>query len=214
MSQILTDFIKDATKAGKGRDEINTVLREAGWPEDELRTCWAKFYDKPFPVPVPRPVVYASPRLTALNLFYFVVLYTTIYSSVAIVFTFLDYHLPDGLGRKAGMFYSNNPIGESIRHYLASILVAAPLVAVSYRLLQKIMASIGQFIPVMRLRLLNLTLFIAAMVMLCNGITFVYYFLSGELSIRFVIKVIVLSAVCFGIYHYFKPELKRNEQKA
>ena len=214
MSQVLTDFIKDAYRAGKNRQEIDAALREAGWREEELRDCWRRFSDTPFPVPVPRPTVYASPRLTTLNLFYFVVLYITLYSTVAIIFTFLDYHLPDGLGRSAGAYYSSRPIGDSIRGYLAAVLVSVPLVWLTQRNLQKIMNRIGQSIPVMRLRLLNLTLFISAVVMLCNFICFVYYFLSGELGIRFVIKVIVLSALCFGLYHYFKPEIQSNEQKA
>lgn len=211
----LTDFIKDAAKAGKTRPEIDAVLKAAGWREEELRACWARYHDAPFPVLIPLPTVYASPRLTALNAFHFLVLYISIWSTVAIIFTFLDYHLPDGLGRKSGMFYSSyQPIGSAIRSYLSSLLVAAPLVALSHRWLQKAMKNAGMFIPGMRLKLLNLTFFIAAIVLLCNFISFVYFFLSGELSLRFIIKVGVLSVLCFGLYHYFKPEIKANEEKA
>ena len=213
-NQVLTEFIKDAFKAGKSKADTHAALRAAGWREDELSDCWARFHDSNFPVPVPRPTVYASPRLTTLNIFYFVVLYITIWCAMAIIFTFLDYHLPDGLGRKAGAFYSTRPIGTEIRGYLAAIIVSAPLVWVTSRTLQKISAAIGQSIPAMRLRLLNLTLFIAAITILCNGISFVYYFLSGELSIRFVIKVCLLSGLCWGLYNYFRPEMKANEEKA
>lgn len=212
--EVLMEFIRDAFKAGKNRADTHAALRAAGWREDELKVCWARFHDTPFPVPVPRPTVYASPRLTTLNIFYFVVLYITIYCAMAIIFTFLDHHLPDGLGRNAGVFYSTQPIGHAIRGYLAAIIVSAPLVWFTNQMLQKISAQIGQSIPAMRLRLLNLTLFIAAITILCNGISFVYYFLSGELSIRFVIKVCILSGLCWGLYSYFRPEMKANEEKA
>ncbi|MGE0753816.1 MAG: DUF5671 domain-containing protein [Alphaproteobacteria bacterium] len=213
-NSVLIDFIRDAFRAGKNRQETHAALKEAGWQEEELNACWARFHEMNFPVPVPRPTVYASPRLTTLNIFYFVVLYISIYSVMSILFTFLDYHFPDGLGRMAGTYYSTRPIGDSIKGYLAAIIVAAPLVWLTSRALQKISAAIGQSIPVMRLRLLNLTLFIAAITILCNGISFVYYFLSGELSIRFVIKVIALSVLCTGLYYYFRPEMKSNEEKA
>jgi hypothetical protein len=214
MSNQLDAFIRDAYKAGKNRAEIDAVLREAGWPEDQLKTVWGKYHEAPFPVPVPKPTLYASPRLTTLNLFYFIVLYVAVYSTVAIIFTFLDYHLPDGLGRKAGMFYSYQPIAEQVRGYLSSLLVAAPLVLVSAGLLKKAMANSGQFIPAMRLKLLNLTMLIASVVVLCNFIGFVYYFLSGELSLRFIIKVAVLTLLSTGLYLFFKPDMSANEQKA
>lgn len=210
----LADFIKDAFRAGKTREETNAVLKEAGWQEKDLVEHWKRYHDCTFPVPVPKPTVYASPRITALNLFYFVVLYVTIYSVVSILFTFLDYHLPDGLGRKAGAFYSSRPISDSIRGYLAALLVAAPLIWFTNRMLNKVSMAIGQSYPVMRLRLLNLTLFIAGITILCNGISFVYYFLSGELSARFIIKVVILSMLCSGLYYYFRPEMKANEEKA
>lgn len=210
----LTDFIKEAAKAGKTRAEIDAALRAAGWPEENLRDCWRNYHDMPFPVLVPKPTLYASPRLTTLNLFYFVVLYVAIYASVAIVFTFLDYYLPDGLGRKTGLYYSSQPIASAIRGYLASLIVSAPLIALSSRWLSKAMGTAGNTIPGIRLKLLNLTLFVAAVIMLCDFITFVYYFLSGELGLRFIIKVAVLSTVCTGLYYYFKPEMKANEEKA
>lgn len=214
MSKVILDFIRDSYRAGKKRDEINAALLDAGWREDELNTCWARFSDKDFPVPVPRPVAYASPRLTALNLFYFIVLYIMLYSGVAILFTFLDYHLPDGLGQKGGAFYSSRAIGDSIRGYLAAIIVAAPLVWFTKSLLQKASNKVGGSIPAMRLRLLNLTLLFAAIIMFCNITSFVYFFLSGELGIRFIIKVLILSAMSFGLYFYFKPEMVKDESKA
>jgi hypothetical protein len=214
MSAALLDFVKDASRLGKGRDEINTALKTAGWPEDQLNAFWSKYHSMAFPIPVPKPTVYASPRLTTLNIFYFVVLYITVYAAIDIMFTFLDYHLPDGNGNMRGWYYSSMPIAEKIRHSLAAIIACVPLLYISNRALQKGMQTTGQFIHGTRLKLRNLTLFVAAIITLFDVIAFIYYFLSGELGLRFIIKVIILSAVSFGTYFYFKPEMAAFEKKA
>lgn len=213
MTTQLEEFIKDATKAGKSRAEIDAALADAGWSGGDRSKAWSNFHDKPFPVAIPLPSSYASPRLTALNTFYFIVLYITLYSAITILFTFLDYHLPDGLGRKAGAFYSaTTSLDDSIRSALSSLLVALPLTLFSKNLTHKAMANARQFIPAIRLKLLNITLLIGSLILLCNFISFVYYLLSGELGIRFVIKVCILSSMCAGLYAYFKPEILQNEK--
>lgn len=214
MSAALLDFVKDASRLGKSRDEMNAALKTAGWPEDQLAAFWNKYSDTAFPIPVPKPTLYASPRLTTLNLFYFVVLYISIYSAISIIFTILDYHLPDGNGNMRGFYYSSSALGDQIRHALAAIIACVPLVYFSNRALQKGMKASGQFIHGTRLKLMNITLFIAAIITLCDGIGFIYYFLSGELSIRFVIKVAILTIVSVGAYLYFKPEMAAYEKKA
>lgn len=214
MSAVLLDFVKDASRLGKNRDEINAALKAAGWPEDQLTTFWGQYSDAPFPVPVPKPTVYASPRLTTFNLFFFIVLYITIFSTISILFTLLDYNLPDGRGKMHGIYYSSEPIADAIRGYLAAIFASAPLVYISARLLQKSMASTGQYLHGTRLKLMNLSLLIAALFVLGDFISFIYYFLSDELSLRFVLKVFILAATSAGVYYYFKPEMAAFEKKA
>jgi hypothetical protein len=158
--------------------------------------------------------VYASPRLTTLNLFFFIVLYITIFSTISILFTILDYNLPDGNGQMRGMYYSSQPIADAIRGHLAAIFASAPLVYISARLLHKSMASSGQYLHSTRLKLMNLSLLVAALFVLGNFISFIYYFLSGELSLRFVLKVLILTTTSAGVYYYFKPEMAAFEKKA
>lgn len=214
MSAALLDFVKDAARLGKSRSEMNAALLDAGWPQDQLTAFWGKYHESAFPIPVPKPTVYASPRLTTLNLFYFVVLYISIYSAIDIIFTILDNNLPDGTGRMRGMYYGSSPIADQIRQAIAAIVTCVPLVYLTNRALQKGMQASGQFIHGTRLKLMNLTLFIAAIITLCDVIGFVYYFLSGELGLRFIIKVAVLTVVSLGTYLYFKPEMAAFEKKA
>ncbi len=209
MSTILIDFVKEATKAGKSRSEINAVLKDAGWSGDQLNDVWKKFHDSAFPILVPLPTAYASPRLAAINLFYCIVLYITLYSAVSILFTFLDYILPERTPLS-----NNGPFSALIRYDLAILLVSAPLLFISARLAHRMMETSGQFIPAIRLKLLSLTLLFVALVMLCDVTTLVYYLLSGDFSMRFIIKIAVIAGVCIGVYVHFKPELQQNEAKA
>ncbi len=216
MSVLLSDFINNAARAGKSRKETMQALREAGWAEDQIKDVFSQYHDGDFPVPVPRPRAYVSPRYTAINLLMFLVLYLSIWAVVSLIFTFLDYYLPDGLGKMRGLYHSSRPIAESLRGYLATVIVCVPLVGITQRLITRMTESSGnkQTVPVIRLKLISLTLFFAALILLGNFVCFVYYFLSGELGMRFIIKVLVLSAVIAGIYYYYRPEVSSNEKKA
>ena len=214
MAEALIDFVKDCYKAGKGHSEIRTTLKDTGWATEQIDEALGQFVDKAYPVAIPRPVVFASPRLVFLNIFYFLVLYLSVYDVVAMLFTFLDYYLPDGLGRMQGAFYSSRPIGEAIRTYLATVICCVPLVWWSSRIISKAMEETKQRIPRIRLKLIYLTMFIGACVMLGNGICFIYYFLSGELGLRFVLKVLILTALTIGLFAYYRAEIKQTEAKA
>lgn len=214
MTDVLIDFIKDAHKAGKTHSEIRNVLKETGWADEQINEALSRFVDRSFPVAIPRPVIFASPRLVFLNIFYFLVLYLAIYDVVALLFTFLDYYLPDGLGRMHGAFYSHRSIGEAIRWYLATIVCSVPLVWWSGRVIARAIRETQQRIPRIRLKLIYLTMFIGACVMLSTAVSFIYYFLSGELGLRFLIKVAILSALTIGLFSYYRVEIKQTEIEA
>ena len=212
--EALIEFIKESCKAGKSHADIRAVLIESGWSEAQVDEALGQYVDKPFPVAIPKPVVFASPRLVFLNIFYFLVLYLAVYDVVAILFTFLDYYLPDGLGRMHGAFRGSSSIGESLRSYLATVICCVPLVWWSNGAITKAIAETRQRIPKIRLKLVYLTMFIGACVLLGNGICFVYYFLSGELGMRFLIKVVILTAVVAGLFSYYEIEIKQTESNA
>jgi hypothetical protein len=214
MTDSLIEFIKDSYKVGKTHTDIRAVLLQTGWAKEQVDEALDRFVDHPFPVAIPRSVVFASPRLIFLNIFYFLVLYLSIYNVVATLFTFLDHYLPDGLGRTNGAFYSRTSIGESIRWYLAMIVCCVPLVWWSNRVITNAIAETKQRIPQMRLRLIYLTMFIGACVLLGNAICLIYYFLSGELGLRFTIKVSILTFLILGLHAYYRVEIKQTEKEA
>ena len=213
MSQLLTEFIKDAYRAGKSRTDIMSVLTEAGWSGKQVDEAFSGFSPTNFPVPVPLPRAYISPRYAALNLFFFLVLLLTVWAGDSIIFTFLDYYLPDGLGHQQGMYYSAVPISVALRHYLAMIVVCAPLTAITGRIIRNVATQGQRSVPIIRLRLIYLVFFFAAFVMMIDFVLFVYYFLSGELGIRFILKVAVCAATAAGLYFYYRSELGNEEKR-
>lgn len=212
-SDVLVEFVKDARKAGKNLAETREVLIQSGWEPARVSEALSRFVDRDFPVAVPKPIVYASPRLTFLNLFHFLVLYLSTYHVVATLFTLLDFYLPDGLGRRIGFFYNYGSIGEALRDHIAVIVVGVPLVYLSNIVIQAAIFETKQAIPQIRLKLIYLTMFIGACVMLGNGICFVHYFLAGELSIRFMIKLGILSLLALAGFVFFKLETKDTEKQ-
>lgn len=215
MSAILNEFIIDAARAGKSRADIKAALKAAGWSDELVADAFSNFAEVDFPVPVPKPSANVSARYLALNLFFFLVLLLVICGGCSIVFTMLDYYLPDGHGETRGMFYSSHrSLGESLRSYLAMILVCTPLMIFTGKKIAVINRNYTQGVPLIRLRLIYLTYLIAGVVLLIDFIMFAYYFLSGELSIRFVIKVGVCFAAAAAAYYYFQPEAGNAEKKA
>ncbi len=59
-----------------------------------------------------------------------------------------------------------------------------------------------------------LTLFIAASVLIGDMITLVYNMLGGELSIRFLLKVLVAAVIAGTIFGYYLHDLRREEREA
>ncbi len=214
MNEELANFVRDSLSAGREIDEISEVLRDAGWESAQVEMALSRYHLRPFPVPIPKPRPYASPRLAFLNLFHFVVAYVTVWNVVDLLFTFLDYYLPDGLGRMQGMFRSYSPISEAIRGNLATIICAVPLVFWTNKLIDIASTKRKQAIPRIRLVFIYLTLFIGGCVMLGSATCLVYYFLSGELGVRFLIKVAILGTLTLGSYLFYRVETKATEEQA
>lgn len=58
--------------------------------------------------------------------------------------------------------------------------------------------------------LVYLTIFIAAIACVVDLATLVFYFLNGELSIRFLLKVLSVAIVAGGVFWYYLTDLKRE----
>lgn len=200
-------FVREALAQGMTRTRIEAVLLEAGWGQEQVSDALQTFAEIDFPVPVPRP----QPSLSAREAFLYLLLFTTLYISAyhlgSILFIFVERAFPDPAFEGAVQASM-----DSLRFSVASLVVAFPVYLWVARLIHQAVRKR----PVMRASqvrkwLTYLTLFLAAAVIVGDLTTLVYHLLGGELTVRFVLKVVIVGGIAGGIFGYYLRDLKRDE---
>lgn len=208
-SSELDRFVRDALLAGKSREAIREVLQRAGWTPEQLSGVLDDYADVDFPVPVPRPRASLSARDAFLYLVLFSLLYFLCYHLGSLLFDLVNAALPDptDYGLRFNFF-------ESTRFSTAALVIAFPLFAWMAHLLGKEMerAPIKRFSPVRRW-LTYLTLFITTGTLVGDLTSLVYNLLGGELTLRFVLKVLVVALISGSVFGYYLWDLRRDESQ-
>jgi hypothetical protein len=205
----LVEFTRQALARGIQRPAIAQALKEAGWEEVDVKAALGSFADVEFPVPVPKPRPYLSPREVFSYLVLFAALYISIYNLGSLAFNFIDRYFPDPLLASNFAYYTR----DSIRWNISSLIVAFPLFLFTFQQINKAIAKD----PTKRGSrprkwLTSITLFIAAITLTGDLTTLIYNALGGELTIRFVLKVITIAIIAGGTFAYFFWDLRRGEE--
>ena len=150
----------------------------------------------------------ASPRDVFVHLFAIVTLYITAFAFGRLIFDYVNLFLPDPLEMgvyRAPVRYSY----QSMRWAMAALIVVFPAYFfVSRYLLQLYKKNPAQKSLRIRKWLIYLTLFLAAIVIIIDMVTLLYRFLNGELTIRFVLKVVTVLYIASVIFGYYIWELR------
>lgn len=207
----LEQFVHEALARGQSRQAIEVALAQAGWPAEQVRDALGAYADIAFAVPVPRPRPYLSAREAFLYLVLFATLYVSAYHLGSLLFDLINRALPD----PADAAYRFVQLGASMRWSVASLLVAFPVFLFVARHLGKDLARN----PVKRLSavrrwLTYLTLFLAAGIVVGDLIAAVYNLLGGELTLRFVLKVLVVGAIAGTVFAYYLFDLRNEERES
>lgn len=149
---------------------------------------------------------HVSPKDVFLDIWTVATLYVSAGFLISLLFDFVNYYLPDA----ANPYFSAN----SLRWSVAILLTIFPTHVIAQWLLQKEY----QKEPAKRERrlhkwLLYLTLFLAAIAIVVDLATLIYNFLGGELSARFILKVLSVALVAGGILSYYILDLRREGVK-
>lgn len=210
-SKDLELFVRDALLRGEPRPSIEAVLSSAGWSTEQVRDALDAYADVPFAIPVPRPRPYLSAREAFLYLLLFATLYVWSYHLGSLLFDLINGWLPD----PADQPYQVNGRDQSMRLSVASILIGFPVYLFVARLLSRELArNPVKRQSVVRRWLTYVTLFLAAGVLVADMITLVYHLLGGELTLRFVLKVLVVAAIAGGVFGFYLQDLRREEREA
>ncbi|MEO7198727.1 MAG: DUF5671 domain-containing protein [Dokdonella sp.] len=209
-TQYLELFVRDALLKGASRDSIEAALIAAGWTPEQTHDALNAYAEVDFPVPVPKPRPYLSAREAFLYLLLFATLYLSAYHLGSLLFDFVNLAFPDAI--RPG---NARNIAQSMRWSVASLAIAFPVFLFVARHLGKDLARN----PVKRLSavrrwLTYLTLFVAAAVLIGDLITLVYNLLGGELSVRFLLKVMVVGVIAGAIFGYYLRDLRREEKES
>jgi hypothetical protein len=207
-SASLDIFVRDALLRGQGRAEIAQILKDAGWPAEQVTLALGEYADVPFPIPVPRPRASLSAREAFLYLVLFTALYLSAFNLGNILFELIDHAFPDA----AAPAYRRLMSVESLRWSVSTLVVAFPVFLWTSNYIGRGIATnpAGRLSPVRRW-CTYLTLFIAVACLIGDGTTLVYNLLSGDLTVRFLLKVLVVGVIAGSSFGYYLRDLRHGE---
>jgi hypothetical protein len=206
LSSELVGFVKAGLERGLPREQIREALLQAGWPSDQVAQALAGYADSQFPIPVPRPSSTASSRETFMYVVMFATLIVSAYSLGNLIFELINRAFPD----PAQQAFDSTL--QAIRWSLASVIVAFPIFVYVAALIDRgVRAHPIRRTSRIRKQLTYVTLFIASCVLIGDIITSVYTFLGGELTLRFLLKVVTVGAIVGSVFGFYLRDLRAGE---
>jgi len=209
MDERLSRFIDEAVQKGVDRPTVFLMLRSSGWKEREIAGAIA---ERELELPIPDRAGAGSARDAFLHLLAFTALYAWVVSLIYLFFTYIEFWFPDPAAKTSG--YEVDSALSGIRACLATIIVAYPVfVLVWWYLLREIRLFPEKAKGDVRRWLSFLSLFVGAVTLMSDVICTVYYLVEGDLTTRFLLKVLVLFILTGGIFLYLALVL-RSESEA
>ena len=193
----LAQFVRDALSAGKSRVEIAAMLGQAGWSAQEVSDALEGWADVPFAPPVPRP----RPVVTARDFF--------VYALMFGVLLFGAGYLVGLLHALIDQFISSEDSGATyrIRWAMAVLIVTLPLYLwLATRENRRLAADPALARSAIRSWMTYVTLLFAAAVLLGDLVAVIYAFLSGDLTVQFALKALVVAGIAGGIFGYYRRD--------
>ena len=134
-----------------------------------------------------------------LSLGVLITLITSVVSFLNLLFETLNKRFPDVLNSSYQYGYSTYEY-EGIRAALATLIIFFPIfLAVSYFWKKLREKGVGRLDEIIRKWVIYIILFLSALVIVIDLVTLVRYFISGEITTRFILKVVIALLVALGI---------------
>ncbi len=151
----------------------------------------------------PKPRV--SPKDFFLYLGVTLSLYLSTIAFLALIFDIVNATFPDNGGGYFGGYSS------SLRFELSSIIILFPIFLLLSWLTRRDIVALPEKREIwVRKWLSYLTLFLAGIAIIIDLITLLNYFLNGELTTRFILKVLAVIIVTAGIFGYYFFDLRKD----
>lgn len=145
-----------------------------------------------------------------MHLLSMIALYISAGSLIALLFQYINLYFPDAL---QPIYYSG--VAGTIRWAMASLMIIFPIYLGVTHLLNK---EYGENPEKRELKirkwLVYFTLFVVAIIISTDLVTLVYNFLGGELTARFLLKIISVALVIGTVFLYYGLDLKEKLTKS
>lgn len=145
---------------------------------------------------------------------YLLAIITLIVSAVSfgiVVFQYINVYIPDIV---SDPYFSRSSYFSSMRYALATIMIVFPVfVWVSWFLKKDINNFPEKRELKIRRWLLYLTLFVAALVIIGDLVALLRSFLEGELSQRFIFKILTILFIAGSVFIHYLSELKDSDKE-
>lgn len=209
MNEELARFVRDGLASGATRGSIGEVLRGAGWAAGDVRGALASYAEVEFPIPVPRPQPYLSARDAFMYLLLFTTLYISAFSLGQLCFQLINQAFPDPAASALAPEFARQAMHWSVSY----LIVAFPIFMVlSRRLGRELATDPTKRGSKVRRWLTYMTLFVAAAVLIGDVANLVFSLLGGQLSVRFLLKVVTVGSIAGTAFWYYLSDLRRDEQ--
>lgn len=203
----LQEFLDAAKRQGATDESLVGLLRGRGWSEEDAYRALADHYESNSGLRVPVYRRSGSAKDAFLYLLSFSTLAIWTCGAGSVMFTLIDRWIKDPLSPTnyyAGGYYQ---MADS----LACIIVAFPVyIFVMRYIIRESVEHPEKLESHVRKWLTYIALLIAACVVVGDLITFLTYFLRGELTARFVAKVAVVLLIAGGVFWYYMGSLQKT----
>lgn len=133
-----------------------------------------------------------------------IALYGSVTALITLLFEYINYAYPDPLS-----YNYVDPFSGSMRFAMATLIVLVPLALFLMRLIRNDIAKESAKADLwIRRWALFLTVFLAGAIVIGDLITLINYFLGGDLTTRFVLKVLVVLLIAGGAFLHFLADLR------
>jgi hypothetical protein len=209
MNEELSQFVNHSRDKGLDHETIRHMLLSAGWRDKDIAEVVCK---RELDLPIPKPTGVGTARDAFFHLLAFTALYTWATSLILLFVTYINFAFPDPAWRTS--YYALEAALSNIRASLAALMVSFPLFLVLWHfLLREVRRHPEKAKGAIRRWLGYLSLFVGAVTLSADAITFVYYLFEGQLTVRFLLKVTVLFLIAGGLVYYLAFTL-RSETEA
>ncbi|MBY0565503.1 MAG: hypothetical protein K2P58_15145 [Hyphomonadaceae bacterium] len=207
---ILDSFIREALNRNLPRERIKSELVAAGWTGREVDAALGEWAPSDIGIAVPKPKAYVSAREAFLYVVLFLLLGVVAWNLGSLLFALIDTAVPDALDVNP---YAAEYRQPQIRQAISGLVVGAPLFAwLALHIGKQRRTNPAMQRSRVRKWLTYITLIIAACTLIGDAIALVYNFLSGDLTTRLALKLLVVAVIAGAIFLYFIRDAERGDE--